>query len=92
MKIYVMRHGKTNWNENGTIQGRSNNRLSNNGKAVVEEVALKQKDTKFDIIFCSPLMRTMQTANIMNQYHNVKILKDERLIEIEQGIFTRRKK
>lgn len=51
-------------------------------------MALKYKDTKFDIIFCSPLMRTIQTANIINKFHNVKIVKDERLIEIDQGIFT----
>ena len=92
MRIYVMRHGKTVWNEKGIIQGRSNNRLSQNGKIMTQEVSLKYKDTKFDVIFCSPLMRTMQTANIMNKYHNVKIIKDERLIEIDQGIFSRRLK
>ena len=92
MKVYVMRHGTTVWNEKGIIQGRSNNRLSQNGKILTEEVSQKYKDTKFDIIFCSPLMRTMQTANIMNKWHNVKIIKDERLIEINQGIFAKRLK
>ena len=33
----------------------------------------------------------MQTANIMNKYHNVKVVKDERLVEIHQGIFTGKK-
>lgn len=37
-------------------------------------------------------MRTMQTANLMNKYHNAKIIKDERLIEKNQGIFTGRHK
>lgn len=92
MKVYVMRHGTTVWNEKGIIQGRSNNRLSQKGKALTKEVALKYKNTRFDVIFCSPLMRTMQTANIMNKYHNVKIIKDERLIEINQGIFAKRLK
>ena len=92
MNIYVMRHGTTVWNEKGIIQGRSHNRLSKNGKILVKEVSKKHKNTKFNIIFSSPLMRTMQTANIMNQYHKVKIIKDDRLIEINQGIFTGRKK
>ena len=88
MKIYVMRHGLTVWNEKGITQGHTNNRLSKSGKSFVEEVSLKYKDTKFDVIFSSPLMRTMQTSNIMNKYHNVKIVKDDRLIEIDQGIFA----
>ena len=87
-----MRHGTTCWNEKNIIQGTSNNRLSLNGKTLVEETAKKYKNTKFDVVFSSPLMRTMQTANIMNKYHNVKIIKDVRLIEVAQGIFTGRKK
>ena len=92
MNLYVMRHGSTCWNEKGIIQGHSNNRLSALGKMQVEKVAKENKETKFDIIICSPLMRTVQTANIMNKYHKVKIVKDKRLIEIDQGIFSGRKR
>ena len=92
MKIYILRHGETVWNFKGITQGRSNNRLSKNGKAQVEKIALEYKDVNFDEIFVSPLMRTIQTANIMNKYHNKKLLKDERIIEIDQGIFTGRRK
>lgn len=59
---------------------------------MTREVSKTYKDTDFDVIFSSPLMRTMQTANIMNEYHNVKIIKDDRLLEINQGIFTGRLK
>lgn len=92
MKIHVMRHGTTVWNERGITQGRTNNRLSKNGVLLTEKVSNRYKDCKFDIIFCSPLMRTIQTANIMNRPHNVKIIKDNNLIEIDQGIFTGRSK
>lgn len=92
MKLYIMRHGTTVWNEKGTTQGRSQNRLSKEGKILAQRQAEKFKDVKFDIIFSSPLMRTMQTANIMNAFHGVKIVKDERLTEIDQGIFTGRHK
>ena len=37
-------------------------------------------------------MRTMQTGNLMNEYHSLKIIKDNRLVEVNQGIFTGRKK
>ena len=92
MKVYVMRHGTTVWNEKGITQGRSRNRLSEKGKTLVLDAALKFKDVSFDIIFASPLMRTVQTANIMNRYHSAKIIKDNRLIEIDQGIFTGKSK
>ena len=88
MKVYVMRHGTTVWNEKRITQGRTNNRLSKNGKALTEEVALKHKDVKFDVIYSSPLMRTMQTTNIINKYHKAKVIREKRLIEIDQGIFS----
>ena len=56
MKIFVMRHGETVWNANGITQGRSNNRLSKNGKIQAEMTAEKLKTTKIDLIVCSPLM------------------------------------
>lgn len=92
MNIYVMRHGTTVWNEKGITQGRTNNRLSQKGILLIEEVSKKYKDINFDVIYCSPLFRTVQTSNIMNKFHNVKVIKDERLIEIDQGIFTGRSK
>ena len=92
MKVYVMRHGTTVWNEKGIIQGHCANRLSKNGKTLVASVAEKFKNEKFDVIFSSPLMRTMQTANIMNATHKAKIIKDKRLIEVDKGIFTARAK
>ena len=90
MNLYVMRHGTTIWNEKKITQGRSNNRLSKSGIELVKQRSIEYKDVKFDLIISSPLFRTIQTANIMNKYHNVKIIKDERIIEIDQGIFTGR--
>ena len=92
MEILVMRHGTTVWNEQKITQGRTNNRLSKAGKEIAIERANEFKNEKIDLIFASSLMRTMQTANIMNQFHGVKIIKDERIIEIDQGIFAGRKK
>lgn len=92
MNVYVLRHGTTVWNEIDRIQGRSQNRLSKNGKILAEQTAEKLKNVPFDIIFSSPLMRTMQTANIVNKFHNVKIIKNDLLIEVNKGIFTRRYK
>lgn len=90
MNIYVMRHGTTVWNEIGRIQGRLSNRLSKDGIKLVEKTANEIKKIKFDVIYSSPVMRTMQTANIANRNLGLKIIKDERLTEINQGKFAGR--
>lgn len=88
MKVYILRHGRTKWIEEGRTQGRKQNRLSKDGVRGVEATAEKLKDKKIDAIYSSPLMRTMQTARIVNEYHNVEIKKCELLTEIDQGVFT----
>lgn len=92
MNVYVMRHGTTIWNEKGRTQGRTNNRLSKSGIELTEKVAYENKDIPIEAIYCSPLFRTVQTANIMNKYHKVKVIKDDRITEIDQGIFAGRGK
>lgn len=92
MNIFVMRHGTTVWNEKGITQGRTNNRLSKSGIELTKQKSKKYKNIEFDVIYCSPLMRTVQTANIMNSLHSVPVIKDDRLIEIDQGIFSGRHK
>ena len=88
MKVYVMRHGQTAWNAKGRIQGWSESRLTDLGKAQAQDAADKLKNVKIDLIFSSPLMRTMQTANVVNQFHGVNIVKDKRIIEKNAGIFS----
>lgn len=90
MKVYVLRHGTTVWNEEGRTQGRRQNKLSESGKKLAFETAEKLKNEQIDIIYASPLMRTMQTSNIVNRYHNAKIIRTELLTEVDQGIFSGR--
>ncbi len=92
MTLYIMRHGQTVWNAKGIIQGRRQGRLSKEGIRQTQLQAEKFKNVHVDMIFVSPLMRTVQTANIMNAFHHVKVVKDERIIEVEQGLFTGQKK
>lgn len=89
--LFIMRHGETLWNKKGIHQGRSKNRLSALGKEQVNAAAKRFKKGDIDEIFSSPMMRTMQTANIMNKILKVKIVRDERLAEIDKGVLTGRK-
>ena len=88
MNIYIVRHGTTVWNEKKITQGYFKNRLSERGKKEINRVSEKLRDVKIDIIYSSPLVRAIQSANIINKYHNVKVVKEGRLIGINQGIFA----
>ena len=45
------------------------------------------KDIKFDLIICSPLIRTKQTMEIIN-VHNAPVIYEQRVIERDCGEFT----
>lgn len=92
MKVYIMRHGQTVWNAKGIIQGRRQGRLSKKGISQVEEQAKKFQNVNFDLIFTSPLMRTVQTTNIINKFHSCKVIRDDRLLEVDKGIWQDKEK
>lgn len=82
--IYLVRHGQTDDNKNHIIQG--NNPLNENGRKQVEETALILKDIQFDVCFCSPMKRTVETMESIVKYHTeTPIIMDERLKERNYG-------
>lgn len=85
MKILVTRHGQTDWNVQKRMQGRTDIELNSKGIEQAYQTKENLKDEKIDLIFCSPLKRAKQTANIINEDRNVQIIYDERLLEICYG-------
>lgn len=83
--IFLVRHGMTAYNEDDLLQGRINLPLSDRGKKEAECLSEALKDEKFDIIFHSPLKRAIQTAEIVNIYHNLELKKIECFTEIDMG-------
>ena len=76
--IYFVRHGQTEWNKIGRMQGHIDIELNDEGKKQAQLVKEKLKDVKFDKVFSSPLKRAKETAQIIV---NQEIIIDERLIE-----------
>lgn len=85
--LYFVRHGQTDDNINGNkLTGWIDVPLNKTGVLQAEETALKLKDEKFDISFCSPLKRAKQTLKEILQYHkNLKVIYDDRLKERDYG-------
>ncbi|KAL7718317.1 Phosphoglycerate mutase [Entamoeba marina] len=82
-KLLLIRHGETEWNLYGKIQGVTDVALSESGIEQARQVQQRINGT-FDVIYSSPLIRALYTANaISNHKHEVKIL--EGLREIPFG-------
>lgn len=85
MKLYIIRHGQTDWNKVKRLQGRSDIPLNEYGRRLAEETAEGMKDIPFDAAFTSPLVRAKETAQIIMGDRNAPIIEDERIIEIGFG-------
>ncbi len=55
--IYIVRHGETDYNRFGIIQGQLNTKLSELGVEQAKKVGAYLKDIKFDYVFSSDLDR-----------------------------------
>ena len=58
--IYFVRHGQTDWNKIGRIQGHTDIPLNKLGEEQALIVKEKLKEIKFDKVFSSPLKRALQ--------------------------------
>lgn len=84
-KIYFVRHCEAEGNTRGILQGRSDSDVSGNSSKQLDLVSLRLRNVPFDAFYSSPLKRAFKTAQAINRYHNLEIVKDERLIEIDMG-------
>lgn len=84
--LYIMRHGKTDWNERHKLQGRTDVPLNRDGREMAENARLEYADVHFDVCYCSPLKRARETAEIVLRGRDVPIITDDRLMEMSFGV------
>ncbi|HEX5564817.1 MAG TPA: histidine phosphatase family protein [Sporosarcina sp.] len=63
--IYIVRHGQTDVNQEGRLQGRVGKPLNSTGFKQAELVKEQLQDIEFDLVFSSPQERARQTAAII---------------------------
>ena len=83
--LYIMRHGKTEWNALHKIQGRTDIPLNEEGRLMAEKAWEEYKNLHIDVCYCSPLIRAVETAQIVLKNRDIPIIKDERLMEMSFG-------
>ncbi len=88
MRVYLVRHGITQWNALKKIQGAADIPLAKEGIRLAKKTGEALKDVPFDICFTSPLMRARKTAELVlgERLGAVPVIEDRRIQEIDFGV------
>ncbi len=87
MKLYVARHGETNYNRLGLCNDDPGRQvyLTDRGRAQAEALSRRLRDIPVERIITSELPRTRQTAEIISRFHQVPIEANALLNDIRSG-------
>lgn len=83
--ICLIRHGETDWNLQRRLQGSTDIPLNSTGLDQADKTGKHLKDTEWDVIVASPLIRAKKTAEIINEYLKLPIIEMEEFKERDFG-------
>lgn len=87
-RIILVRHGQTNWNVQGILQGNADIPLDEIGLAQAEYLSQELADKDVDAVFSSHLSRAYETALAIADYHGLRVHKRNNIREIGVGVYT----
>jgi len=87
MLIYIIRHGETDGNKAGILQGCLDIPLNEKGRDLARVTGKGLKGVIFDVLFTSPLSRAKETGEIIlsETDSNAKVVIDSRIKELNFG-------
>ncbi|WP_027631960.1 alpha-ribazole phosphatase [Clostridium hydrogeniformans] len=87
MKLFLIRHGQTDWNLKEKIQGSCDIELNETGIKQAEKLSNKllEKNYRFSKIYSSPQRRALKTSEILSEATNVDYISIKELEEINFG-------
>jgi len=87
MSLYLLRHGQTNWNKAGIVQGRYDVPLNDEGRRQAKEAKKTLDEVTFDYCYCSPLCRARETMELAlgDRIQDIEVVFDDRLVEMAYG-------
>jgi broad specificity phosphatase PhoE len=88
-EVWLLRHGQTDWNLQGRWQGQAPYApgLNETGFAQAKSAALQLSGIRFAAIYSSDLLRARQTAESVADEQGLPVLLDERLREVNLGVW-----
>ena len=88
MKLWLIRHGETEWSLSGAHTSRTNIPLTERGKERAAKIRDYLAQRKFSLVLSSPLLRARETCRIAGYADGAQI--EENLREWDYGIFEGR--
>lgn len=85
LKLYITRHGETEWNVEGRMQGWKNSNLTAKGIKNAEALGKRLESEEFKAIYSSSSQRAIHTAELIRGGRKIDIITDENLREINVG-------
>ncbi|MBV8739553.1 MAG: histidine phosphatase family protein [Alphaproteobacteria bacterium] len=84
--LFLFRHGETDWNREGRLQGHTDTPLNATGLAQAEALAKRLLAHRLDAVVSSDLTRALTTARIIAEVSGVPLLADPGLREVSVGL------
>lgn len=89
-RVYLARHGQTAYNLERRFQGHLPVPLDDTGREQVADLAERASAHEFAALWCSPLLRARETADIVAARIDIHPREDPRLMETDAGDWTDR--
>ena len=86
MRLYMVRHGETDWNKAKKVQGRADIPLNAYGRELAEKTAEGLRGISFDLAYTSPLSRAKETAQIVLQGRKIPLGDYEGIVYRGEGL------
>jgi len=87
MKLFIVRHGVTDYNDQNIMQGHVNSNLTKEGKIQAEKLAQRLSKEDIDVVYCSDLDRCRETVKPFLDKVDVPIVYTPELRERNYGVF-----
>jgi broad specificity phosphatase PhoE len=89
-RIYLLRHGETEWNRFNLFRGRSDIELSERGRAQASAAAALLSEREISSIYSSPVKRAVETAEIVSQAIGKAFVEARELSDPDCGLWAGR--
>jgi len=87
MEIFLCRHGQTEHNSNGIVQGQMESRINGKGKEQARKLRDRLAGSDISKVYSSSMTRALETAEIVAEPHDVEIEEVDELKEVARAEF-----